>query len=167
MCIRDRYKSKEKQIEKARETLDIYAPIAHRLGISKIKVDLEDLSLKYLEPEIYYDLVTKIDRKRSDREHFIEEIVRDLQDNLDDAGIHARVEGRPKHFYSIYKKMQNKHKSLDQIYDLFAVRAIVDSVKDCYGALGIIHEMYTPMPGRFKDCLLYTSLSCSDIFEKC
>ncbi len=145
------YKSKEKQIEKARETLDIYAPIAHRLGISKIKVDLEDLSLKYLEPEIYYDLVTKIDRKRSDREHFIEEIVRDLQDNLDDAGIHARVEGRPKHFYSIYKKMQNKHKSLDQIYDLFAVRAIVDSVKDCYGALGIIHEMYTPMPGRFKD----------------
>lgn len=145
------YKSKEKQIEKARETLDIYAPIAHRLGISKIKVDLEDLSLKYLEPEIYYDLVTKIDRKRSDREHFIEEIVRDLQDNLDEAGIHAKVEGRPKHFYSIYKKMKNKHKSLDQIYDLFAVRAIVDSVKDCYGALGIIHEMYTPMPGRFKD----------------
>lgn len=145
------YKSKEKQIEIARETLDIYAPIAHRLGISKIKVDLEDLSLKYLEPEVYYDLVTKIDRKRSDREHFIEEIVRELQENLDEAGIHAKVDGRPKHFYSIYRKMVTKHKTLDQIYDLFAVRAVVDSVKDCYGALGVIHEMYTPMPGRFKD----------------
>lgn len=145
------YKSREKQLEKARETLDIYAPLAHRLGISKIKVELEDLSLKYLEPDIYYDLVNKISKKRVEREKFIEDIVKEIQEALDGVDIKAQVTGRPKHFFSIYRKMINKNKSLDQIYDLFAVRAIVDSVKDCYGALGVIHEMYTPMPGRFKD----------------
>ncbi len=145
------YKSQEKQKEIARETLDIYAPIAHRLGISKIKVELEDLSLKFLEPDIYYDLVQKINRKRSERESFVENIVHEMQEALDKVEIHAQVYGRPKHFFSIYRKMVKKNYSLDQIYDLFAVRIIVDSVKDCYGSLGVIHDMYTPMPGRFKD----------------
>ncbi len=145
------YKSQEKQREKARETLDIYSPIAHRLGISKIKVELDDLSLKYLQPEIYYDLVDKIHKKLEEREKSIAGIVEEIQRNLNEAGIKATVNGRPKHFFSIYKKMVNKNKTLDQIYDLMAVRAIVDNVKDCYGVLGIIHEMYTPMPGRFKD----------------
>ncbi len=145
------YKSQEKQKEIARETLDIYAPIAHRLGISKIKVELEDLSLKFLEPDIYYDLVQKINRKRSERESFVENIVHEMQEALDKVDIHAQVYGRPKHFFSIYRKMVKKNYSLDQIYDLFAVRIIVDSVKDCYGSLGVIHDMYTPMPGRFKD----------------
>ena len=145
------YKSVEKQREKARETLDIYAPIADRLGISRIKVELDDLSLKYLEPEVYYDLVDKIHKKLEEREKSIAMIVEEIQHNLDEVGIKATVSGRPKHFFSIYKKMVNKHKTLDQIYDLMAVRAIVDNVKDCYGVLGVIHEMYTPMPGRFKD----------------
>lgn len=146
-----RYMSPEKQKEKAKETLDLYAPLAHRLGISKIKVELEDLSLRYLDPEAYYDLVEKIARKRSERVDFVEKIVQDVNKKLKEAGIEATVEGRPKHFFSIYKKMVSQNKTLDQIYDLFAVRAIVDSVKDCYGVLGIIHEMYKPIPGRFKD----------------
>lgn len=145
------YKSADKQIEKARETLDIYAPIANRLGISKIKIELEDLSLKYLYPQAYADLTRQITLKREEREKYIEQICTTIKKALSDAGIEAAVEGRPKHFFSIYKKMVNKHKTLDQIYDLFAVRAIVDSVKDCYGALGVIHDMYTPIPGRFKD----------------
>ena len=146
-----RYMPPEKQKEKAKETLDLYAPLAHRLGISKIKVELEDLSLRYLDPEAYYDLVEKIARKRSERIDFVEKIVENVRDKLKEAGIEATVEGRPKHFFSIYKKMVSQNKTLDQIYDLFAVRAIVDSVKDCYGVLGIIHEMYKPIPGRFKD----------------
>ncbi len=145
------YKSRAKQIDIARETLDIYAPIAHRLGISKIQVQLEDLALKYLEPDIYYDLVQKINKKRSERESFMSQIVEEIQNALEEVDIHAQVYGRPKHFFSIYRKMVKKSYSLDQIYDLFAVRLIVDSVKDCYGALGIIHDIYTPMPGRFKD----------------
>ena len=146
-----KYWSPEKQKEKARETMDIYAPIAHRLGISKIKVELDDLSLKYLEPEVYYDLVEKIALKKDERQALVSSIVEDVKKHIEAAGIQAQIAGRAKHFFSIYKKMVNQQKSLDQIYDLFAVRIIVDSVKDCYAALGVIHEMYKPIPGRFKD----------------
>ena len=146
-----KYMKPEKQKEKARETMEIYAPIAHRLGISKIKVELDDLFLKYLEPEVYYDLVEKIALRKSEREKFVQSIVKDVREQMDKAGIKAEIDGRAKHFFSIYKKMVNQEKTLDQIYDLFAVRIIVDTVKDCYAALGIIHEMYKPIPGRFKD----------------
>ncbi len=141
----------DKQQRIARETLDIYSPIAQRLGISKIKVELDDLSLKYLQPDIYYDLVDKIAIRKSEREKYIEGIVLKVKKHIDDAGIKAEVDGRIKHFFSIYKKMKNQNKTLEEIYDLFAVRIIVDSVKDCYAALGVIHELYTPIPGRFKD----------------
>ncbi|MDD7548116.1 MAG: bifunctional (p)ppGpp synthetase/guanosine-3',5'-bis(diphosphate) 3'-pyrophosphohydrolase, partial [Lachnospiraceae bacterium] len=141
----------EKQQRIARETLDIYSPIAQRLGISKIKVELDDLSLKYLEPEVYYDLVDKIAIRKSERERYIQKIVLDVKTNIDNAGIKAEVDGRIKHFFSIYKKMKNQNKTLEEIYDLFAVRIIVDTVKDCYAALGVIHELYKPIPGRFKD----------------
>ena len=145
------YMKPEKQKEKARETMDIYAPIAMRLGISKIKVELDDLSLKYLKPEVYYDLVEKIALRKSVREQFVGKIVEQVEKHLQEANITAQVDGRVKHFFSIYKKMVNQNKTIDQIYDLFAVRIIVDSVKDCYAALGVIHEMYKPVPGRFKD----------------
>lgn len=141
----------EKQQEIARETLDIYSPIAQRLGISKIKVELDDLSLKYLEPEAYYDLVDKIAIRKSERERYIQAIVDEVSVHIKNAGIKAQIDGRIKHFFSIYKKMKNQNKSIDQIYDLFAVRIIVDTVQDCYAALGVIHEMYKPIPGRFKD----------------
>lgn len=146
-----KYMPPHKQKEKARETMDIYAPIAQRLGISKVKIELDDLSLKYLEPEVYYDLVEKINLRRSEREAFVSGIVNGVRDQIENAGIHAQIDGRVKHFFSIYKKMVNQDKTLDQIYDLFAVRIIVDTVKDCYASLGIIHEMYKPIPGRFKD----------------
>ncbi len=141
----------EKQKEKARETMDIYAPIAHRLGISKIKVELDDLSLKYLEPEVYHDLAEKISLSKEARKAFVNNIVEEVRQHMADAEIKSTVDGRAKHFFSIYKKMVNQDKTLDQIYDVFAVRIIVDSVKDCYGALGVIHELYKPIPGRFKD----------------
>lgn len=141
----------EKQKEKARETLEIYAPIADRLGISKIKIELDDLSLKFLHPDVYYDLVEKVNLRRDAREAFLQEIVDEIEKNMKDAGIQVTVGGRVKHFFSIYKKMVNQNKTLDQIYDLFAVRIMVDSVKDCYAALGVIHELYKPIPGRFKD----------------
>ena len=137
--------------EKARETMDIYAPIAMRLGISKIKVELDDLSLKYLKPDVYYDLVHKVALRKSEREQFVGAIVKEVKKHMDDANIKAQVDGRVKHFFSIYKKMVNQDKTIDQIYDLFAVRILVDTVKDCYAALGVIHEMYKPIPGRFKD----------------
>ena len=140
-----------KQIEISRETLDIYAPLAQRLGISKLKVELDDLSLKYLEPDVYYDLVDKISIRKSERERYVQEIVDEVTQHIVNAGIKAKIDGRVKHFFSIYKKMVNQDKTIDQIYDLFAVRIIVDSVKDCYAALGVIHEMYKPIPGRFKD----------------
>lgn len=161
------YMPEEKQRKKAKETLDIYAPLANRLGISKIKVEMEDLALKYLNKEAYYDIEEKINRKREDREKFIADIVEKVQQGLVRAGIEANVFGRPKHFFSIYKKMVNQNKTIDQIYDLFAIRAIVDSVKDCYGVLGVIHEMFTPIPGRFKDYIampkpnMYQSLHSS------
>ena len=141
----------EKQKEKARETMDIYAPIAQRLGISKIKTELDDLALKYSQPEVFYDLVDQINRRKTEREEFVEQIVEEVSRHISNAGIKAEVNGRVKHFFSIYKKMVNQDKTVDQIYDLFAVRIIVDTVKDCYAALGVIHEMYTPIPGRFKD----------------
>ena len=145
------YQKPESQQRIARETLEIYAPIAQRLGISKIKVELDDLSLKYLEPEAYYDLVDKIAVRKSVREKYIQSIVDEVSEHIKNAGIKAQIDGRVKHFFSIYKKMKNQNKTIDQIYDLFAVRIIVDTVKDCYAALGVIHEMYKPIPGRFKD----------------
>ncbi|MDD5847490.1 MAG: bifunctional (p)ppGpp synthetase/guanosine-3',5'-bis(diphosphate) 3'-pyrophosphohydrolase [Lachnospiraceae bacterium] len=141
----------EKQKRIAQETLDIYSPIAQRLGISRIKVELDDLSLKYLKPEVYYDLVEKVGERKREREQYVAEIAEQVRAKMAESGIDAKVDGRVKHFFSIYKKMVNQGKTLDQIYDLFAVRIIVNTVKDCYAALGIIHEMYTPMPGRFKD----------------
>ncbi|HOP99673.1 MAG TPA: bifunctional (p)ppGpp synthetase/guanosine-3',5'-bis(diphosphate) 3'-pyrophosphohydrolase [Acetivibrio clariflavus] len=146
-----KYMSPEKQIEKAKETLEIYAPIAHRLGISKIKWELEDLSLRYLDPKGYYDLVDKIANKRREREAYIEKILATLKEKISELGIQVCLDGRPKHFYSIYRKMQQQNKTLDQIYDLFAFRVIVDTVKDCYAVLGLVHEIFKPMPGRFKD----------------
>ncbi len=145
------FQTPEKQKEKARETLDIYSPIAHRLGISKIKVELDDLSLKYLEPEVYRDLTDKISLRKEAREAFVNGIVDEVKQHMENAEIQAKVDGRVKHFFSIYRKMVNQNKTLDQIYDLFAVRIVVESVKDCYGALGVIHELYKPIPGRFKD----------------
>ena len=145
------YQPPESQVRIARETLDIYCPIAQRLGISRIKVELDDLSLKYLEPEAYNDLKNAIAEKKAEREAYIESIARQVKGYIDEAGIKCKVNGRVKHFFSIYKKMKNQNKTLDQIYDLFAVRIIVDTVMDCYAALGVIHENYKPIPGRFKD----------------
>ncbi|MDD6306409.1 MAG: bifunctional (p)ppGpp synthetase/guanosine-3',5'-bis(diphosphate) 3'-pyrophosphohydrolase [Clostridiales bacterium] len=146
-----KYQSPEGQIRIARETQEIYCPLAQRLGISKIKIELDDLSLKYLEPEAYYDLVRQIDQRKSVRDDYVQSLVEEVRHHITDAGIPAQIDGRAKHFFSIYKKMVNQDKTLDQIYDLFAIRIIVDSVKDCYAALGVIHEMYKPIPGRFKD----------------
>ena len=145
------YQSPAKQIEKSRETMDIYAPIAHRLGISKIKVELDDLSMQYLMPDVYQDLVEKINLNKPGRESFIKSIIKEVGMHISNAGIEAEIDGRVKHFFSIYRKMVNQNKTLDQIYDIFAVRIKVDTVKDCYAALGVIHEMYKPIPGRFKD----------------
>jgi len=161
------YQTPEKQIEKSRETLDIYSPIAQRLGISKIKTELDDLALKYLEPDVYKELSEGIKATRAEREAFISGITEEVEKHLKEAGIEAEISGRAKHFFSIYRKMVNQHKTLDQIYDLFAIRIIVDSVKDCYAALGVIHEIYKPIPGRFKDYIampkpnMYQSLHTS------
>ncbi|MDE7203368.1 MAG: bifunctional (p)ppGpp synthetase/guanosine-3',5'-bis(diphosphate) 3'-pyrophosphohydrolase [Lachnospiraceae bacterium] len=157
-----KYKSPESQKRIARETLDIYSPLAERLGISKIKIELDDLSLKYLEPEAYYDLVEKIALRKDAREKYVQDIVDEVTEHITDAGIEAQIDGRVKHFFSIYKKMKNQGKTIDQIYDLFAVRIIVESVKDCYAALGVIHEMYKPMPGRFKD---YISMPKANMYQ--
>ena len=146
-----KYLSRDRQIANARETQDLYAPLANRLGIYSLKWELEDLSFKYLNPEEYHEIVQGLDRKRDERLQFLEKIQQDLTQEIADKGIKAEVTGRAKHLYSIYRKMQRDNKTLDQIYDLFALRILVDSVKDCYAVLGIVHEMYTPMPGRFKD----------------
>ncbi len=142
---------KEKQLEKAKETLDIFAPLAHRLGISKIKWELEDIAFRYLEPERYYELVEKVAKKRQERENHINKMISILKERLTSSGISAEIQGRPKHFYSIYKKMKEQNKTFEQIYDLTAVRVIVNTVKDCYGALGVVHTLWKPIPGRFKD----------------
>jgi GTP pyrophosphokinase len=157
------FQREEKQRDIAQETLDIYAPLADRLGISTIKTELEDLCLKYLDKEAYFDLVDKIQRKQSEREAFINKVASEIKQKCDAAGIkNCTVYGRPKHFFSIYKKMHNKNKTIDQIYDLFAVRVLVDTVPDCYGVLGIVHEAYTPMPKRFKD---YIALPKSNRYQ--
>ncbi len=145
------YVNTDAQITKARETLEIYTPLAHRLGMTKIKWELEDLCFKYLEPEAYNSLVTQITQRRDQQEAYIKKVLDAIRIRLDEAGIKAFLDGRPKHFYSIHKKMIAQNKALNQIYDLLAIRVIVDTVQECYTVLGIIHEMYTPMPGRFKD----------------
>lgn len=145
------YMTPEKQKEKSKETMDIYAPIADRLGISKIKIELDDLALRYLEPEKYRELVEGVHERLEHREEFMSNLISEVADHIEKAGIKATIDGRVKHYFSIYKKMTLQNKTLDQIYDVFAVRIIVDSVMECYGALGIIHEKYTPVPGRFKD----------------
>ena len=146
-----KYRKKEKQKKTAMETLDIYAPLAHRLGISKIKWELEDLSFRYLHEEEYYDLVKQVAEKRTEREIYIKKIIEDMYNKLEEAGIDSDIDGRPKHFFSIYKKMVTKNKSIEQIFDLTAIRVLVNTVKDCYEVLGIVHTIYKPIPGRFKD----------------
>ena len=145
------HQSVEGQQRIARETQEIYCPIAQRLGISRIKIELDDLSLKYLKPEAYYDLVEKVAVRKDTREEYINSLVEMVRTQVEEAGVKAEISGRAKHFFSIYKKMVNQDKTIDQIYDLFAIRVIVDSVKDCYAVLGIMHEKYIPLPGRFKD----------------
>ncbi len=145
------YVDEEKQREKAYETLEIYAPLAHRLGIFKIKWELEDISLRYIDPRGYYDLVDKVAAKRREREAYIREVIGTLQKKLKEFNIDCEIEGRPKNFYSIYKKMYMQHKDFEQIYDLQAIRVLVNTVKDCYGVLGVVHTLWTPIPGRFKD----------------
>lgn len=145
------YMTPEKQKEKSKETMDIYAPIADRLGISKIKIELDDLALRYLEPDKYNELVAGVHERLEHREEFMSNLIAEVAGYIEKAGIKATIDGRVKHYFSIYKKMTMQGKTLDQIYDVFAIRIIVDSVMECYGALGIIHEKYTPVPGRFKD----------------
>ncbi|MBR5500779.1 MAG: bifunctional (p)ppGpp synthetase/guanosine-3',5'-bis(diphosphate) 3'-pyrophosphohydrolase, partial [Clostridia bacterium] len=145
------YVNTDSQITKARETLEIYTPLAHRLGMTKIKWELEDLCFKYLEPEAYRELEVQIHQKRDEREAYIRQVLDTIRSKVEDAGINAFLDGRPKHFYSVHKKMIKQNKSLEQIFDLLAIRVIVDTVQECYTVLGIIHELYTPMPGRFKD----------------
>jgi len=157
-----KYMPEAKQQKIAYETLEIFAPLAHRLGISSIKWELEDLSFRYLEPEKYYELVEQVKQKRQERENMITETIQTLSERLNAMDIKATIEGRPKHFYSIYKKMQKDHKDLSQIYDLSAIRVIVDTVKDCYGVLGIVHTQWKPLPGRFKD---YIAMPKSNMYQ--
>ncbi len=146
-----KYLRRDRQIANAKETMELYAPLANRLGLYSLKWELEDLSFKYLEPEEYHELVEGINKKREERLKFIEKIMDDIRAELKKQKIDAEVTGRAKHLYSIYRKMKRDNKTLDQIYDLFALRILVNSIKDCYAALGVVHEMYSPMPGRFKD----------------
>ncbi len=145
------YQTPIKRKEKSRETMDIYAPIADRLGISKVKVELDDLAFKFLEPDMYYELKENLEQGKVERHEFIAQIVEEVRSHIEESGIEATIDGRAKHYFSIYKKMLTQNKTLDQIYDLFAVRIIVDSERDCYKALGVIHEIYKPIPGHFKD----------------
>ena len=163
---------RDRQIANAKETMELYAPLANRLGIYSLKWELEDLAFKYLYPEEYRELVEGIDKKREERLQFIEKIMDDIRGQLKKQKIEAEVTGRAKHLYSIYRKMKRDNKTLDQIYDLFALRILVNSVKDCYAALGVVHEMYSPMPGRFKDYIavpkpnMYQSIHTTLLGEK-
>ncbi len=167
-----KFLSKDRQLANSKETLDLYAPLANRLGLYSIKAELEDLSFKYLYPKEYYEVVEGINKKKEERLKFIEKIMKDISDKLKKQRVDAEVTGRAKHLYSIYKKMKRDNCTLDQIYDLFALRIIVNSVKDCYSALGIVHEMYNPMPGRFKDYIavpkpnMYQSIHTTLLGEK-
>ena len=167
-----KYLSRDRQIANAKETMDLYAPLANRLGIYSLKWELEDLSFKYLYPEEYREIVEGIDRKREERLQFIDKIEEQIKQELKKQKIEAEITGRAKHLYSIYRKMKRDNITLDQIYDLFALRIIVNSVKDCYAALGVVHELYNPMPGRFKDYIavpkpnMYQSLHTTLIGEK-
>ena len=167
-----KYLKRERQIANAKETRDLYAPLANRLGIYSLKWELEDLSFKYLEPEEYHELVEGINKKREERTKFIDKIMDDIRVALKKQKIDAEVTGRAKHLYSIYRKMKRDNKTLDQIYDLFALRILVNSVKDCYAALGVVHELYSPMPGRFKDYIavpkpnMYQSIHTTLLGEK-
>lgn len=157
-----KYMPVHKQQSISRETLEIYAPLAHRLGIYTIKWELEDLAFRYLEPDIYYNLMEQVKIKRSEREGMINEAMASLKDAVEKAGIRCEIQGRPKNFYSIHKKMLRDHKSLSEIYDLLAIRVLVDTVKDCYGTLGIVHSMWKPIPGRFKD---YVAVPKSNMYQ--
>lgn len=164
--------SREKQIEKATETMEIYAPIAHRLGMSAFKWELEDLSFRYLYPEEYKNVVKQVAAKRKEREEYISNILKVIGNNLEDKNIKGQIDGRVKHLYSIYNKMKRQNTTIEQVFDLFAVRIIVDSIKDCYAALGMIHELFRPVPGRFKDYIampkqnMYQSLHTTLIGDK-
>ena len=157
-----KHMSANKQKEIAYETLEIFAPLAHRLGIYKLKWELEDLSFRYLEPDEYYYLVDNIAKKRTEREAFIENVNCVLKDKLDSVAIHADIQGRPKNFFSIHKKMQEQKKELNEIFDLTAIRVLVENIKDCYGALGMIHTLWKPIPGRFKD---YIAMPKSNMYQ--
>ena len=146
-----KYLSRDRQIANAKETMDLYAPLANRLGIYSLKWELEDLSFRYLYPDEYFEIVQGLDEKREQRLKFLDKIVQKVKDGLRAENIEFEIEGRAKHLYSIYRKMKRDNKTLDEIYDLFAIRILVNSVKDCYAALGVVHELYSPMPGRFKD----------------
>ena len=166
------YLRQDKQAAIARDTFEIFAPLAHRLGMNAIKWELEDLCLRYLDKDAYYELVGSISQKRSEREEFLSEVISNLQKRISEMGIDAEIEGRPKHFYSIYNKMKTQGKNLDQIFDLFACRIVVSTVSDCYAVLGLVHDLYYPMPGRFKDYIampkpnMYQSLHTTVIGKK-
>ena len=167
-----KYLTRDRQIANAQETMDLYAPLANRLGMYSLKWELEDLGFKYLYPEEYRELVEGLNKKREERLAFIQKIMEEIKKELKVQHIEAEITGRAKHLYSIYRKMKRDNKTLDQIYDLFALRILVNSVKDCYAALGVVHELYNPMPGRFKDYIavpkpnMYQSLHTTLIGEK-